>query len=134
VIGYTASTAVVVRTAELERVGEIVDIGIDAGANTVRGIDFELDDDSAAIKQALRQAMEFAKEKAEVLATTSGRTLGRTLVIEEGGTRAPSRANFLNGTVATAGAASGAPGTPSFPVIPPDLTVRARIVVTFALT
>ncbi|MEA2434637.1 MAG: uncharacterized protein QOG54_2094 [Actinomycetota bacterium] len=132
VIGYTATTAVVVKTTELDRVGEIIDIGVDAGANTVRGVDFELDDDSAAIKQALRQAMEFAKEKADVLATTSGRTLGRALVIEEGGTRAPGSVDFVRGVAASASSGSSG-GAPSFPVIPPDLTVRTRIVVTFAL-
>jgi uncharacterized protein YggE len=131
IVGYAGSTAVVVKTADLEAIGDIIDTGVTAGANTVRGVDFEIDEASDAIKQALRQAMEFALEKGDVLATTAGRTLGRALIIREGGSR-PARTVSVAG--ATFAGRSRGGGTPQpFPIIPPDITVSAHVVVTFAL-
>ncbi len=128
VIGFVGRTAVSVETEDLDALGSIIDIGLGAGATGVRGVKFDVKDNSDAIKEALRRAMNFATEKARVLAETAGRQLGRALVIREGGTSEPRPQVF---DAAVAGRVGG--GTRAFPFIPPDLTVRARIEATFAL-
>ncbi|MDQ3958242.1 MAG: SIMPL domain-containing protein, partial [Actinomycetota bacterium] len=134
VVGYAGSSAVVVETQDLESIGDVIDVGTDAGADSVRGVDFDLEENSAAVRQALRKAMTIAQGKAEALATTAGRTLGRALVIRESGTRDPGPVAALSALAAAPGPEPGSGGGNAFPIIPPDITVRTRIEVTFALS
>jgi uncharacterized protein YggE len=138
VIGYRGSAGVRVETSELKRLGEVIDVGIGAGAKRVRGISFDVSDRSEAVKEALRQAMVFATDKARILAETGGRTLGPAILISEGRTEAPqaiaARPNALPGMV-VAGDSIQQPGRPAnpFPVEPPTLSASARVQVTFTL-
>lgn len=91
VIGFVGTAGVRVETNQIDRLGEVIDVGIDAGANRIRGVAFDVADKAEAEKEALRRAMLLAIDKAQVLAETGGRTRGRALVIEEGNTRAPER-------------------------------------------
>lgn len=129
VVGFVGNTSVSIETDDLDVIGNIIDTGLAAGATGVRGVKFDVNDNSEAVKEALRRAMNFAIEKARVLAETAGRQLGRALVIREGGTSEPRPQVF---DAAIAGRVSGGGAAP-FPIIPPDLTVRARIEATFAL-
>jgi uncharacterized protein len=133
VIGYVGSAGVRVETAALDRLGEVIDIGIDAGATGIRNVSFDVADNSEAVKEALRQAMLFAQDKAQTLAETGGRTLGRALIIVEGNSRPPER--FVVGDAALAGytSGSGSSGDNPFPIEPPTLSASARIEVTFEL-
>ena len=135
VTGYAGNSAVVVETEDLDAIGDVIDIGTGAGADSVRGVDFDLKENSGAVREALRKAMTIAQGKAEALATTAGRNLGRALVIREGGTRDPGPVSAApQALVAGApGGGTGGGGASGFPIIPPDITVRTRIEVTFAL-
>ncbi len=77
VLGYRGSAGIRVETKDLDRIGRVIDVGIGAGANSIRGIFFEVEDKSAAVQEALRQAMVFATNKARILAETGGRQLAR---------------------------------------------------------
>lgn len=134
IIGYVGSAGVRVETTQLDRLGEVIDIGIDAGASGIKGVSFDVEDDSAAVKEALRQAMLFAQEKATTLAETGSRTLGRALIIIEGDSRAPRQFTLTRDAVA--GFASGggsSSGSNPFPIEPPTLSASARVQVTFQL-
>jgi uncharacterized protein len=134
IIGYTGRATVSVETDELDRIGEVIDVGTDAGASGVNDIEFDLKDNSEAIKEALRRSMRFAMAKADALATEAGRTRGRALVIDEGGSSEPRPASFAaDGALGQLIGRGGGGGPDPIPIIPPDIKVRARIFVTFAL-
>jgi uncharacterized protein YggE len=134
VIGYEASATVRVETEELERLGEVIDAGVEAGANSIKGVKFSVQDKTEATKEALRQAMVFATDKARVLAETGGRQLGPAMIITEGRTEAPE--TFAVPAAAlpfiSKGGGAGSSDNP-FPIRPPTLSASARVEVTFAL-
>lgn len=131
VIGYVGFSGVRVETGRLNILGRILSAGVEAGANSIRGLRFDVDDKDAAVNEALRQAMESAVSKATVLAETGGRRLGPAIVITEGFTRAPVAYDYGDVLPGTVGEAAG--GGTSFSVEPPTLSASARIVVTFEL-
>ena len=139
VLGYRGTAGVRVETKDLDRIGQVIDVGIGAGANSIRGIVFEVEDKSAAVQEALRQAMEFATNKARILAETGGRTLGPAIIITEGNTRAPEvyAVPHADRAVAadsvSAGGSGGGGGGNAFPIEPPTLSASARVQVTFEL-
>lgn len=136
VLGYRGAAGVRVETSQLQRLGEVIDAGIVAGANRVRGISFDVEDRSAAVQEALRQAMVFATDKARILAQTGGRTLGPAILISEGRTRAPElhSVSAAAGVLPArkAGRRAPRPANP-FPIEPPTLSASARVTVTFTL-
>lgn len=83
--GYIVSNNFVVKTTDLQKVGDILDAGIQAGANRVDSISFELSDEkSRQVKQeALRKAATNARDKAVALAEGSGVRLGAVKSISE---------------------------------------------------
>jgi len=83
--GYIVSNNFVVKTTNLQKVGDILDAGIQAGANRIDSISFELSDDkSMQVKQeALRKAATNARDKAVALAEGSGVRLGVVKSISE---------------------------------------------------
>jgi uncharacterized protein YggE len=82
--GYTAVNIVEVRVEDINRVGEVLDAAVSAGANTVEGIFFEISDPSGLYAQAMDGAMADARLKAEHLASLAGAELGEILSITEG--------------------------------------------------
>lgn len=84
IIGYEAGYTISVTLHELDRVGPVVDAGLEAGANRLEGISFSLQDDAATRRKALAEATRAALEKARVLAETAGVELVRVLSINEG--------------------------------------------------
>lgn len=127
--GYLARTTVRAETRDLDQVGEIIDAGIAAGANSLNGVSFERTENDEALKEALAQAMQLARAKGEALATSANRNLGRVMVIEEGGAQRPAF------DTATRGLAAGGAGfaADSIRIDPPNDITRVLIVVTFAL-
>lgn len=83
VTGYQASNVVTVRIAEMDRVGEVLDTIVAAGANEINGITFSREDGAEALDQARRDAVADARRKAEVLAEASGTTLGPVIAMRD---------------------------------------------------
>ncbi len=83
--GYRASNAFVVSTKDLENVGPLLDVGVQAGANNVESINFELSDEKQReVKvDALRKATQNARDKAEALADGAGVRIGKLLSLSE---------------------------------------------------
>jgi uncharacterized protein YggE len=81
--GYEASRQIVVELRELEQLPRLVTNVVQAGANRLEDVRYELADRTATRNDALRQAAEAAREKAELLATTLGATLGPVQEITE---------------------------------------------------
>ena len=135
VMGYVGSARVTLETNQLDRLGAAVDAAVGAGANSVRGISYDVEDKDAAVLEALRLAMRQAEAKGQVIAEEAGRTLGPALVVEEGRTDAPERYTLVDDLAATSlGTTSGgADAAIPFPVDPPTLHASARVTVTWEL-
>jgi len=81
--GYVARNGVEVRLDSVDRVGELLDAMVDAGATTVTGIRFDLKDRAAAEREALRLAVVDARARADAIAAGAGRTIDRVLRITD---------------------------------------------------
>lgn len=126
VVGYTASNIVQLKTRALTRVGETIDVAIEAGANQVQRIVFTLSDDTTARRDALRMAVARAREKTQTIASALGVKAGAvySLVEQEvGGVRPLMRQ----------AAAMSIESAAQTPVEPGQIEVRARVVLTTAI-
>ena len=83
--GYSASNIVQVKTADLARVGDIIDTAYKSGANNIHSLQFNLKNDEAVRAQALREAAAKAKAKTEAMASALGLRIVRVLFAEESG-------------------------------------------------
>ena len=82
-VGYRVSRQVTVKVRDLDRLGEVLDTVVAAGANELFGAQMSAADPSAAEHAALEAAMAAARAKAEVLAAAADVKLGRVARIEE---------------------------------------------------
>jgi uncharacterized protein YggE len=76
VTGYIASSSVRVRTAELNRVGAMIDAALAKGATGIGGLTFYAANTDEPRRRALAMAVESAKRDAEVMAVAAGGKLG----------------------------------------------------------
>ena len=85
IIAYRASNTVKVDTDDLEKIGPIIDAGLQAGANNIQGLDFDLQNDTKQREEALEMSAKEAKSKADAIARAMGITLIGVLEVSEGG-------------------------------------------------
>lgn len=88
VTGYQVSNVAQVIIRDIEKVGDVLEAGVGAGANTIYGVTFGVADPKAAMSDARAAAVADAKATAEELAAASGLSLGRVLSVSEGVTPA----------------------------------------------
>jgi uncharacterized protein len=81
--GYIARGGVTATVRDVNRTGAIVDAAVDAGAASVNGPRFFIDDPNAALHRALVAAFRDARTKAAALAAEAGLTLGQAISIRE---------------------------------------------------
>lgn len=81
--GYVARNGVEVRVDAVERVGDLLDGIVDAGATAVAGVRFDIKDRAAAEREALRLAVADARARAEAMAAGAGRAVDRVLRITD---------------------------------------------------
>lgn len=75
--GYTLSQTVTVTIRDFTKIGDLLAATTKAGANTVSGVTFEVDDPETAKTMAREEAVEAAKAKAKSVAEATGLNLGR---------------------------------------------------------
>ncbi len=80
---YRASASIRVKERKLDRLNNVIDAGTAAGANSVSGVSFEVENKEEAINNARAEAIKKAKEKAKKIATESGISLGRIVNVSE---------------------------------------------------
>ena len=73
---YVVDNSVYVTVRDIDRLGELLDATLVAGANSVNSIQFDVEDKSAATKEARDAAVKDAQTQAEELAATAGLALG----------------------------------------------------------
>lgn len=124
--GYRVARNVTARVRDLERLGDVLDGIVKAGANEVHGAQMTASDPSAADHAALAAAVAAARRKAEVLARSAGVKLGSVgRIEEEGGWSGPPQPMFRMAAAEAADAATE--------VVAGDLTVNRQIRVWFGI-
>jgi uncharacterized protein len=73
---YVVDNTVYVTVRDLEKLGDLLDTVVAAGANTVNSIQFDVADKAEALKDARAAAVKDAKAQADQLASDAGVTLG----------------------------------------------------------
>lgn len=81
--GYSAINIVQVRIRNLDDLGQILDLAVQAGGNTIDHIQFEVSDAAELLRQAREAAIDDAQDKAQQLAALVNAELGMVLSIQE---------------------------------------------------
>jgi uncharacterized protein YggE len=83
-IGYNVGNHVIATIRPIERLGDVLDRMIAAGATEVGDVEFLASNPGKALDQAREAAITDARRKAEIYARAAGVMLGRVVSIEEG--------------------------------------------------
>ncbi len=127
IVAYEAGYSLSVRVSDLSQVGTVIDLALEAGANQLRGVRYELSDEAPFRQLALKKAVQDASAKAEVLATASGTQVARIVEILEGGSPGrPIEQRNLRMMAAEGMQAETA-------VLPGQLAVRASVTIRFEI-
>ena len=128
IVGYIAVNQVVVTTDDVALVGRVVDAGVEAGANRVTGIHFQLREPETAYHEAVRLAVQRARREAEVVAAALGEPLGPALnVTTSSFYPVPPPAPMMRDMAMEQAAAMPTP------VEPGELDVQATVSITFRI-
>lgn len=120
---YLVDNTITVTLRDVSRLGELLQVAVDAGANNIQGVSFSVDDPSAAEDQAREQAMTDARTRAEMLATAAGATLGAPISIS-------TSVYLLGGYRTEAAMGIGGGGVPT---TPGTTDVQVQVFVTYEL-
>lgn len=108
VLGYRATNRVTIRLRDVNRVANIIDVLVGAGANDIGDIQFMVSQASRLLDEAREQAVADARRKAQIYAKAAGVTLGEPLGISENGSPSPVfRGKLASGMAASAPVAQG---------------------------
>lgn len=123
---YRATNTVRLTSTDLESVGDAIDSALEAGANDVSGLNFELSEDAQneLRRELLSEAGENAKQKAESIASGLGLSVGKVQSVSEGSVYFPSNYRYASALMEDAA---------STPIQAEDLEVRASISVTYII-
>jgi uncharacterized protein YggE len=124
--GYVARNILEVRLDDVTRVGEVIDASVEAGANSIHEVRFDLKDRSGVEREALKAAVGDALARAAALASGAGKTVDRIVTIEE------HRAEIVP-MQRTAMFARADAAQPQTPVAPGEVEIRASVTVTAAI-
>ncbi|MEM6410409.1 MAG: SIMPL domain-containing protein [Pseudomonadota bacterium] len=128
-VGYRATNQVRAKVSDLDNLGATLDSLVNAGGNTLNGIQFGLEDSSEALNNAREDAVTQAIERAELYAGAAGYSVGRIVSISEGG----GDGNFQPPVAALSRAAADFESARS-PVAAGELSFAASVNVIFELT
>lgn len=122
---FVVSNSVSVTVRNIGSAGELLDRAVAAGANSVNGISFGIEDRTALEKQARETAMAAARSKAAELARLGGVKLGKPVSISEGTAPPP--------PVMYEMARAAAPADAATPIEPGQMKVTINVQVKYAI-
>ena len=126
VVSYNATNTVSVRLDNLAIVGNVIDAGLQAGANQLEGVQFRLKNELPSREEALREAVQEARGKAQAMADALQVKLGEVNEASEGGVSVVPRAL----TFAPSAAPAGQEPTP---VSPGEIEIRANVTIRYRI-
>lgn len=83
ITGYSASTTLVIKVRDIEKINSVIDVATTSGANQIGGISFEIEDKTEGENKAREMAVNDAKTKAAQAAKIAGFSLGRLINYQE---------------------------------------------------
>jgi uncharacterized protein YggE len=123
---FMTDNTVYVTMRDLSKIGDILDASINAGANNIYGITFDVQDKETALASGRDQAMADAKAQAEELTKAAGATLGAVQSISYYSS-APTP--IYESKAVPAGVGGGG----SVPISSGQLTLTVSVTVTYAI-
>lgn len=87
--GFTVTNRIAAVVRDLERVGAVLDAGLEAGATGLDGVRFDLADAAADTTEARRLAVFDARARATTIAHAAGGRLGPLVAVAEAGAPVP---------------------------------------------
>jgi len=126
--GYRVSNVVRVTVRDIEQVSDVIGAVTEAGANSIHGVSFEVDDTDKLEEDARKAAVEDAKARAEALAESSGVKLGEVISVTEVVGSTPYQRGFGGGDFAVAEEMAAGPS-----ISPGQLSFVMQVQVTFAI-
>lgn len=123
IVGYRVRNVVSVRTTNFQLIGRIIDNSIRAGANTVDGVQFMLQDERYIRERALQEAVAEARSNAQAMAKTLGLRLLMIHAVQQG----------AFGVVSPAGSYRALAAEAATPIMPGEITVNASATVTYVI-
>jgi uncharacterized protein YggE len=124
---YAADNTVYVTVHDLETLGDLLDTAVQAGANTVNSVQFDVENKDEALKEARVDAMNNAKAQAQELADAAGLSLGEVQSISFVDNQYP----IFDGKGGGGGFAAEAQA--AVPIQPGQLSFTVTVNVTYAL-
>ncbi|MBW3634093.1 MAG: SIMPL domain-containing protein [Chloroflexi bacterium] len=128
ITGFEIINQLRVTVRDTEQLGELLDAAVNAGANSIYGVTFYVDDQTAAASEARVEAVEDARTRAEELASAAGMTLGPVVALSEGTTPLISPVYPMG-----RGGGAGMAAEAAVPVEPGSTTVAVDVMMTFEL-
>lgn len=125
---YHVQNMVRVTVRDVSQVSSVIESGLSAGANSIFGLNFGIDDPTSLEQDARLEAIENARDRAQRLADAMGVTLGEPIVISETFGGGPIQPFAFEAAQAGLGGGGGAP-----PISGGQLSVSVQVNVTFAL-
>ena len=125
IVGYKITSQMRIRTARLDLAGKIISSGVDAGANDIGNVVFDLADPRTSRSEAIQDAAANALADAKVLAEAAGVKLVRIRSLSlDGASATPiyAKAEMAYGMAPRSAGAAAAPT-----MISGDVTVRANV-------
>jgi len=124
---YMVDNSVYVTVRNLAKLGELLEAAIDAGANSINSIQFDVADKAAGQVEARQKAVENAASLADELASISGVTLGDVQTISYYDSQPYAYSGYGMG-----GGGGGAEAAAA-PIAPGQLTMSVTVTITYEL-
>lgn len=124
---YSVDNTVNVTVRDLDKLGDLLDAAVQAGANNIYSIQFDVEDKTEATKEARAQAVEDAKTEAKELADAAGVKL---VTIESINYYESSPTPYFEGKGGGGGAMSEAAAVP---IQPGQLAISVTVNVTYSI-
>jgi uncharacterized protein len=128
ITGFEIINQLQVTVRDTDKLGELLDAAVSAGANSIYGISFYVEDQTTAASDARVEAVKDARTKAEELASAAGMTVGPVVSIAEGVPPVLSPVYAMG-----RGGAGAAMAEAAVPVEPGSTTVSVDVTVTYEL-
>lgn len=122
-ITYVVENSVYVTVRDLDLIGSLLDEAVQAGANSIYGIQFDVADKAQALSGARTEAINNARSVAEEVAQAAGVELGDVQSINVYGSSAPGPMFAARGGVAVAEAAMDVPVSAGDMILTVDVQV-----------
>jgi uncharacterized protein YggE len=124
---YAVDNNIIVTVRDLPKMGDLLDNAIQAGANNINNIQFDVTDNTVALQQARTDAMQNGLKQAQELATAAGIKLGDIQNINY----SESLPVFASNSYMDYGKGGGVRAPSTVPVSPGQMVVTATVSITY---